>query len=202
MAPNATGGELDSLEPLFADAERRWDAIVTARGGLTQYLLLSDWRAVADALARLRPRAETFVELGSGIGAVTIAADLLGYRATGIELEASLVAGAEALAEAHGSRATFGLGSFLPDGYAPGPQLLDAEFQAIGEGEPAWDELGEELDGFDLIFCYPWPGDEDIVLDIVHRFARPDALLLLYRAGDGVELFERGEFVELPEAVT
>ena len=197
-----TPTRLDSLEPLFTDAELRWERIVSARGGLTQYLLLSDWRAVADALLRLRPRAETFVELGSGIGAVTIAADLLGYRATGIELEPALVAGAEALALEHGSRATFALGSFLPHGYAPGPELQDGEFQAIGEGEPAWDELGEELDAFDLVFCYPWPGDEGIVFDLVRRCARPDTLLLLYRAGDGVELYERGERRPLPGLVT
>ena len=93
----------------------------------------------------------------------------------------------------------FGLGSFLPHGYAAGPELLDGEFQAIGEGEPAWDELGEDLDAFDLVFCYPWPGDEGIVLDLVQRCARPDALLLFYRAGDGVELYRRGQLATLPE---
>ena len=81
----------------------------------------ADYNVVLETLLSLRTpdrgRASTFIELGSGHGVITIMADLLGFDAAGIELDASLVAVARDLAKRYESKARFVAGSYMPLGY-------------------------------------------------------------------------------------
>ena len=133
-----------------------------------------------------------FLEWGSASGVITIMADLLGFEAYGIELDADLVVTARALAKKFESRARFVTGSFLPTGYAWRPSGGDGRIATIGDGESGYLQLGLSLDEFDVVFGYPWGGEEPMMLDLMKRYGRPDALLLLHTVNDGVMEYRRG----------
>ena len=50
----------------------------------------------------------------------------------------------------------------------------------------AWDELDLAPENCDVIFAYPWPGEESIVDSVFMRRACPDALLLTFHDFDRV----------------
>src|SRR5690606_29165444 len=97
----------------------------------------------------------------------------------GIELDPRLVAIARELAARYDSGARFATGSFLPAGYVWRSESGDDRLGTIGTGEPGYAELGRSLDDFDLVFGYPWVGEEPVMLDIMRRCARPGARLLV-----------------------
>jgi hypothetical protein len=47
------------------------------------------------------------------------------------------------------------------------------------------------LSDFALIFAYPWPGEEHFLKAVFHRYARPNAVLLMYRGPYQVELYRK-----------
>ena len=129
-----------------------------------------------------------FLEWGSATGVITIMADLLGFDAFGIELDAQLVAIARDLAQRHGSRARFYPGSFLPSGYRfLTPREGDGRLGTIGEGPSAYAAMGHALDDF----RYVWSGEEALMLDVMRRYGAPDALLLLH-GDEGVRVYSGG----------
>ena len=157
----------------------------------------ADLRGAHDALALLRPRADSFVELGSGAGAITIVADLLGYDACGIEIEPWLVDAAVELAEDFDSSAQFTCGSFLPRGFRT-DEWLDADFHVTYDGaSSAWDEAGLDLADFDLVYAFPWPGEERLFDELLERYGRRGQLFLTYDAGEGFALRRNGERIAL-----
>ena len=48
-----------------------------------------------------------------------------------------------------------------------------------------------EIDDFDTIFAYPWPGEQRVIERLFDRFASDGALLMTYNGTDGVRLFRR-----------
>lgn len=134
-----------------------------------------------------------FCEWGSGIGAVTCLAGKLGFDAIGIEIESDLVDVAEALAEDHEVEAEFVRASFVPYG---GDEILESHAHDLArevtwlssEGEDAYELLGLDPDDFDLIFAYPWPGEEGVVFDLFAKFAAVGALLLTHHGEEGMKL--------------
>jgi hypothetical protein len=91
-----------------------------------------------------------FCEWGSGFGIITGLAELLGYEACGIELDAKLVAAARRLLADFGLRAPIEAGSYL-----------DASPQA------------------DVYFVYCWPGMIVQTEEAFDRFAPTGANLLI-----------------------
>ena len=145
-------------------------------------------------LAALKPHCAPglkFLEWGSASGVITIMADLLGFEAYGIELDASLVAMARALATKFESRARFVAGSFLPAGYVWRPSGGDGRIATIGEGESGYLQIGHALDEFDVVFGYPWGGEEAMMLDLMKRYGRPGALLMLHTVNNGVQEYRQ-----------
>jgi hypothetical protein len=138
------------------------------------------------------PAGQKFLEWGSATGVITIMADLLGFEAYGIELDADLVRVARGLARRHGSSARFVHGSFLPSGYRWKPKGTDDRAGTIGEGESAYPELGHPLDDFDLVFAYPWYGEEALMLDLMARYGGREATLLMQGSAGDVQVFRRG----------
>ena len=155
----------------------------------------ADWEVVLDALLPLRAPGLRFLEWGSASGVITITADLLGFEAYGIELDADLVRVAEQLAARVGSNARFAAGSFLPTGYRWRSSDGDDRTGTIGDGRSGYLELGHPLEDFDLVFGYPWDGEAPMMLDLMRRYGAPDARFLLNRP-NGVKIFQAGR--ELP----
>lgn len=157
--------------------------------------IAADYETVLAALLPHRGPNLRFLEWGSASGVITIMADLLGFDACGIELDASLVATARDLARRFGSSARFVNASFLPTGYQWKPSNGDGRTGTVGSGLSGYLQLGHHLDEFDVVFGYPWGGEEPMMLDLMKRYGRPDALLLLHGVRDGVKSYRGGRDV-------
>jgi hypothetical protein len=132
-----------------------------------------------------------FCEWGSGFGVVAGLASMLGFHAHGIEIEYELAVKSRQLHRDFGLGVEVARGSFLPAG---------AEEFADGTGEFSWLALGgadgHEVIGldpadFDLVYAYPWPGEEEVIRDLFDHVGSPGALLLTYRGREGIELLRR-----------
>ena len=134
-----------------------------------------------------------FVEWGSGFGVVTCIASLFGFDAVGIEIEGELVEEAEALAEDHAFEVEFVRGTYVPEG---GDEVLDAHASELDrevtwlrcDGQDAYELLGLDADDFDVVFAYPWPGEEEVVFDLFAEYASVGALLLTHHGEEGMRL--------------
>jgi hypothetical protein len=174
-----------TLRELLQAADDTWERHRRRQQGEFHGFVPSDHRDVHDRLARLRDRHVTFVELGSGTGVNTILADLLGYEAYGIEIEPWLVDAAEELAERFESEARFAQGSFLPGDF-DAAHLIDGDFHVTyDDAHSAWGELDRDLADFDLVFAFPWPGEEDLFERLLAHSGRPGQLLLTWHADEG-----------------
>jgi hypothetical protein len=152
----------------------------------------ADYESVLETLLTLRAPGLRFLEWGSAPGVITIMADLLGFEACGIELDPTLVRVARELAARYASRARFAAGSFLPGGYEWKPRSGDGRLGTIGQGPPGYAELGHPLEDFDLVFAYPWSGEEPMMHDVMRRYGGRDARLLLYGVAGGMQIFRGG----------
>jgi peptidoglycan/xylan/chitin deacetylase (PgdA/CDA1 family) len=171
----------------------RFDRTVRERG--FHAFVASDYELVQAALAAHRAPGLRFLELGSASGVITIMADLMGYEACGIELDHSLVAIAREMAARYASRARFVAGSFFPAGYVYRARSGDLRTGTLGEGASGYMELSRSLDDFDVVFGYPWGGEEPVLLDLMSRFGNPDALLLMHSVHHGVQAYRGGRLV-------
>jgi len=153
-----------------------------------------DYEVVLRTLAQLRAPGLRFLEWGSATGVITIMADLLGYEAYGIELDGRLVEVARELARRHGSGARFAAGSFLPAGYRYRPRNGDGRLGTIGVGESGYRALEHPLDDFDLVYAYPWGGEEPMMLDLMRAYGARDARLLLHTGSD-VAVYRGGRLI-------
>lgn len=151
----------------------------------------AEYACVEKALIALRQPGLRFLEWGSATGVITIMADLLGFEAFGIELDPELVDIARGLARRFGSGARFAVGSFLPSGYQWESSTGDRRIGTIGDGRPGYPELQHPLEDFDLVFAYPWGGEEPIMLDVMQRRGGTQARLLLHGKG-GVQVYRQG----------
>ena len=157
----------------------------------------ADYDFVLKALLALRSPGLRLLEWGSATGVITIMAALLGYEAYGIELDESLVEISRELADRYNSNARFVAGSFLPTGYTWRPRNGDGRPGTVGEGPSGYLQLGLPLEHFDLVYAFPWGGEEALMHDLMRVHGRPDAGLCLARPSGDVELFRNGK----PEAL-
>ena len=152
----------------------------------------ADYERVLEALVAQRGPGLRFLEWGSATGVITIMADLLGYEAWGIELDPALVEVARGLASRYGSGARFAAGSFIPSGYRYRPADGDARLGTIGHGASAYPELRHPLEDFDVVYAYPWGGEEAMMIDLMRAYGGRGARLLLH-GGDGVRVYRDGK---------
>lgn len=134
-----------------------------------------DYLAVYQTLAWLREAGLTgqgrFTEWGSGQGLTTILADALGMRARGVEIDRWLVAEARHLAELHESGAEFVHGSY--------DRRTAGELPVVAAEEA------------DVVYVYPWPGEEAFFLGLFEETAAEGALLVAYYGVDDIRVYRR-----------
>ena len=151
----------------------------------------ADYDRVLQALLPLRAPGLRFLEWGSATGVITIMASMLGFEAYGIELDPSLVRTARQLAARFQSPALFAEGSFVPSGYRWRPATGDGRLGTIGDGPSAYPGIGHALDDFNLVYAYPWGGEEPMMIDLMRAYGDRGAHLLLH--GDtGVQVYQNG----------
>lgn len=152
------------IDALIADAEDA--AWALEEGDESGRFVAGDYRSVWQVLCRWMREGEVargaeFLEWGSGQGMATVLASLLGLKATGVECNERLVAAARALAERHGAeRARFVHGTYAP---------------LAGSRLPVVDARGR-----DVVYVYPWPGEEEFFLRHFAATAKTGSRLLMW----------------------
>ena len=151
-----------------------------------------DFEQVYHALAQVQSRqlaaGQRFIEWGSGIGVVACLAAMLDFDAVGIEIEPPLVEIAESLAADHGIAVQFACGSYVPDGAEPFVDTAGDVTWLRTDRPSSYIDLDLEPEDFDIVFAYPWPGEEQLIFDLFTRCAATGSLLLTYLGQDGLRL--------------
>ncbi len=147
-------------------------------------------RAITEA--NLAP-GTSLCEWGSGFGVVASLAAMLEFKACGIEIEKDLVDASRRLADDFGLPVEFVHGSFIPSAAEACAEEAYADNNAeyswlVTDGDDGYDELGLDPDDFDVVFAYPWPGEEYLITNLFEKYAAEGALLLTYNYLDSVRL--------------
>lgn len=190
--PDATLPE--NVASFIANTEARIDQLfATEQNKRTPRFLPSDPALFYNALAYITdekiPVGKTFCEWGSGLGVNTSIASLLGYDAYGLEIETSLVKIAEELAADNAvPSATFVATSYIPEGIETfkaidGTDLVDPDTPPSHD-DLSYEGLPHSADEFDVIFNYPWPGDQDFSHKFFEHIAAEGTVIITYY-GDG-----------------
>ncbi|NNM28247.1 MAG: hypothetical protein HKO57_01895, partial [Akkermansiaceae bacterium] len=135
-------------------------------------------------------RGDVFCEWGCGFGIAAGIASLLGMKAYGIEVEEELVERAVRMAKELDVAVEILHTDYLPDGFEESEGVGGKDLIAPDAGRtrgatalpPEYEGL--DPDEVDLIFVYPWPGQEEMMMDLFAAVASHDAVLLIY-LGDG-----------------
>jgi hypothetical protein len=145
-------------------------------------------------------RGNVFCEWGSGFGIATCMASLIGFEAYGIELELGLAELSTQLAADLDIPVEFLCTSYLPEGYEEvdgigGKDLLPPQATTSGganiDTTPIYDGL--DPDEVDLFFVYPWPGQEEFMMDLFQAIASEDSILLIYHADASTTAYRRSD---------
>jgi hypothetical protein len=179
--PDALRATLDALYEDGYEHFHRFEQEV--RRSVFHPFVPADYADVEGILRRHLAPGRRFLEWGSGSGVITIMADLLGFEAYGIELDGSLVDVARTLAERYRSKAQFVAASFLPEGYHYRDEGGGTRTGTLGSGPSGYLALGRSLEDFEVVFGYPWHGEEPVMRDVFRRYGSPDATLIVYPGG-------------------
>lgn len=139
---------------------------------------------------------DRFIEWGSGFGVATSMAAMLGFEATGIELETGLVKIAEKLAQSHKTKAEFLNISYVPEGYISydhvgGTDIVPDDSFGHQSEPPSYEGMEIGLDEIDVFFVYPWPGEQEMMLKLFQSVASEDALLVAYLGDQEICLYRK-----------
>lgn len=186
------GKRIDALCEEGREFWHRFDAEV--RQDDWHPFVAADYDDVRAALMSLRKPGCRFLEWGSATGVITIMADLLGFDSCGIEIDSSLVDVGRELASRWRSNARFAVGSFIPMGWEWSGG--NGRHGTIVPGPSGYLELGRALDEFDVVYAFPWMGEESLMLDLMRCHGRKDAHLLLHTTQNGTTIYRGGRIVQ------
>jgi hypothetical protein len=190
---------------LLNEANRRIDEFfATERNKRHPKFIPSDAVLLYKAMAHVTEEKLTFGEIycewGSGFGVGPCMASLLGYRAIGIEIEKELVDISRSLADDLGIEVTFVEGSYLPEGFDSyqgfgGEELVTEAGWITAEttlqGNVRYPGTDFDIDEVDLFFVYPWPGEQEFMLDMFDAIAAEGAVILVYFGDREIRAFRR-----------
>ena len=191
-----------AVDTFLREANQRVNEFVQSNSERETGFVPSDYVAIYDALraicdASLSP-GNSLCEWGSGLGVVSCLASMLGFTACGIEIESTLVNASRVLADDFDLPVDFVHGSFVP----PGTEAHVAEAYVDNNAEYAWlikdaenayTKHGVQLDSFDIVFAYPWPGEEHMIERLFEDGAANGALLLMLSDIAGISVHRRIE---------
>jgi len=187
----------EEVAVFLQEADARIDDYVKRNAKTFNGFVASNYETIYHALRAISDRrlssGHSFCEWGSGFGVVASLASMLEFNACGIEIGRDLVDGARQLAEDFELPVEFVHGSFIPRQGVSQAEQACAEssseyFWLVTDADDAYDELGFDQDDFDLIFAYPWPGEELVIDELFDSHAAAGALLLTHDQFDSVRL--------------
>lgn len=177
VLPEAIDRLIQAANQRIQTFQDRWD-----RRPIEQFVA-SDFALVYHSINAIRERhlvtGNRFCEWGCGFAVVSCLADQLGWDTIGIEAEQVLVSEAKEFVSDIGASVELWHGNILP----PGSDDLayDGTLPSLGHPEESvYDEIGLDIDDFDLIFAYPWPGEGDFLESVFERHARSGACFLTF----------------------
>lgn len=180
---------------LIDDANDRIEAFLLADQTVIEDFLPCDFHRLDQSLEWIEQNGLTsgkrFCELGSGFGIAAMLAAIRGMEAVGIEIEPALVEESNRLADDLDVSARFFAGSFVPRDATDLLHLACEIKQVESEQGDVYEEMGQAMKDFDLIFAYPWPGDHPFLEAVFDAHAGKDALLLTYRGRKGMSLLRK-----------
>ena len=182
------------IAEFLTEADDRIKAFVEEREIRITGFVPSDFEPVYHALHAVveddLAAGDVFCEWGSGFGVVAMLAATLEFQAYGIEIEDSLVVGSRLLCDDFDLPVDFVTGSFIPGGGEPIVDELCSGTDAwlTGVSDNAYQELGLGPRDFDIIYAFPWPGEEHVIAALFDEFACMGALLLTFDHLEGVRV--------------
>jgi len=194
----------DSVESLIRKSEVTIDEFFAAGlGQRYRKYIPSDPQVVYAAISSLLNEGHleggTFCEWGCGFAIATGIASLLGMKAYGIEIEEELAKRARRLMGQLQIPVEILRTDYLPEGFDEsegigGKDLVTPESITVrGESVPLpqYDDL--DPDEVDLFFVYPWPDQEEMMMDLFVSLASDGAILLIYQGDGEISAFLRVE---------
>lgn len=145
-------------------------------------------RALREVIDRRLSTGPVFCEWGAGFAVAAGLASIHGLGAYAIEIHRALVEQAEHLLQDHGISVELAQGSLVPEEGDPIVDEMASQDWLKTNEHPAYDELGIEVSDIDLIFAYPWPGEEGLIEALFDAFAAEGALLLTYHGMNEMKL--------------
>ena len=195
----------DDVVAFLREADLRVSEFVGNSSIRVTVFVPSDFVTVYHALraiteANLAP-GTSLCEWGSGFGVVASLAAMLEFDAYGIEIERGLVDASRKLADDFGLPVEFVHGSFVPSGAEADVEEAYADtsaeyFWLVTDADDAYGELGLGPHDFDIVFAYPWPGEECLIEGLFEKYAAEEALLITYNQYNSVRL--RRKVGEMP----
>ena len=182
------------VDSFLSEANQRIEEFIANRSVRISGFVPSDFDCVYFALEALADQGlatgDVFCEWGSGFGVVAMLAAALEFQSYGIEIERSLVDGARELAEDFDLPVDFIEGSFIPEGgESIVEELFTGEYAWLdSHADEAYSQLGMSPRDFDVIYAFPWPGEEEIISSLFDEFASVGALLLTFGQIEGVRV--------------
>ncbi|MEM9345973.1 MAG: hypothetical protein AAGB26_05075 [Planctomycetota bacterium] len=145
-------------------------------------------RALREIIDQRLSPGPVFCEWGAGFAVIAGLAALHGLGSHAIEIHRDLVDQSQRLMHDHSLEVEVVQGSLVPE---EGDAIVDALAQQdwLKTNEhPAYDELGIDVSDIDLVFAYPWPGEEGLIEALFDAFAADGALLLTYHGMNEIKL--------------
>lgn len=178
----------NDIRLFLEEADRRCDAFFdTALHKSMPRFLPANYGLVYRAILELQENhpllGNRFCEWGSGLGTATCLAALLGFDATGLEIQPQLVQQSRQLAADLDISATFLETSFLPEGFdflsTQGGQELAMPSRSR-RANLSYPDTDWELEDVDLFYVYPWPEEQEPTLQLFDTIAAEGAYLVCY----------------------
>ena len=143
--------------------------------------------------------AKVYCEWGSGYGVGACLAALLGFESYGIEIEPSLIEESRKLAKDSNIPVTIIERDYMPEGFecyegSGGAELIRPEnytYQDRSGLRPSYEGMEADLDEVDIFFIYPWPGEQEFVLEFFQAVAADGSLCLIYLGDDEFGLYQK-----------
>lgn len=187
----------DEIVAFLREADERVSQFLQASPRRATGFVPSDFKTIYHALQAITDEnlapGNSLCEWGSGFGVVTSLASMLEFMACGIEIEEELVEASRLLADDFGLPVEFVQGSFIPSGAESCVDEAYAENNAeyswlITDSDDGYEELQLDPEDFDVVFAYPWPGEEYLITSLFEKYAARGALLLTYNSLESVRL--------------
>ena len=179
---------------LIDDANEQIESFMLADHEVIENFVTCDFFLVAQTLRWIQANhllaGNRFCELGSGFGVVAMLAADRGMESIGIEIEPVLVRQSIALADRLGVSVQFFCGSFVPRGAGVSRFATEMKRVETEEGD-VYREIGLAMEDFDLLFAFPWPGEEPFFEAVFDACACDGAMLLTYQGREGMSLLRK-----------